>query len=109
MSTPGNPLGSTAGNVLSTLTGVDGAITLALNIGGVLVPLVKGLILEIKQIASGSETVTYQVLIQADQAELAQVISLSTDDLNAVNAELQRLGAPTLPFQSTPDPGNAAK
>ena len=87
---------STTGGVLQSLQGVNGVITLALNLGGVLVPLVEGLILEIKQIATGGETVTYQVLIQMDGEALAKVVQLSTDDLAAVNTELARLGLPQL-------------
>jgi hypothetical protein len=109
MSTPSNPAaGQTASSILNALTGVAGGITLALNLGGVLVPLIKGLVLEIKQIATGSETVTYQVLIQADGAALDAVVAASTDDLNAINAELVRLGLQPLPIPpaiAPPDPG----
>jgi len=99
---------ATSGNVLSTLTGINGGITLAIEVAGQLVPLVKGAIMEIRQIATGSETVTYELLVQTDQAELGKIIQLSTDDLATWNAELVRQGAaplPVPPVTGGPDPG----
>ena len=102
---------STSGNVLSTLTGINGGITLAIEVAGQLVPLVKGAIMEIRQIATGGETVTFEVLVQTDQAELAKIIQLSQDDLATWNAELVRQGAAPLPIPPVtggPDPAPPA-
>src|SRR5271155_1757741 len=82
---------TTAKTALTALAGVSGEVTLALNVAGVLVPLVKGAISEIRQIAAGGQTLSYAVLIQTDDAELDAINALSNDDLTAINAELARL------------------
>lgn len=82
--------------VIGALAGVEKGITLAIEVGGQLVPLVKGAIAGIKQIGAGTDTVSYEILISTDQSELNKVIAVSTDDLNAINAELARMGKPPL-------------
>ena len=95
-------------NILSGLAGANQIITLGLEIGGVVVPLAKGLIQEIKQIGGGAQSVSYQVLIQTDSAELEAIAQLATDDLAAINAELAKLGKPAIPALDPTAPGPAA-
>lgn len=95
---------STGKNVLSTLAGVESGVTLAIELGGQLVPLATGLVREIRQVATGAKTVSYQVLIETDSAELDAIDKLSTDDLTAINAELTRLGLPPVPVPPPPAP-----
>jgi hypothetical protein len=94
---PTPPKASTAQSILGTLSEAGGYIGLAIQLGGVLVPIGKALISKIKGIGAGSETITYQLLIEQDQAELQDVDKMSTDDLTAINAELARMGLPALP------------
>jgi len=95
---------STPKSVLSALAGANGTITLALNVAGALIPLGEALVAEIKQIATGAETVTYTVLLQMDGAELDSIDTLSETDIKAINVELAKLGLPALP-SSAPSPG----
>jgi hypothetical protein len=81
-------------SVLASLLGSGGYISLGLEAAGVVVPLIKGLISEIRSIVGPGGTVSYQVLITTDQAELLAIDKLSTDDLTAINLELVRLGKP---------------
>lgn len=99
-STPQGPKASTAQGILGALSEAGGYIGVAIQLGGVLVPIGKALISKIKNISTGTETITYQLLVQQDQAELQDVDKLSGDDLAAINAELKRLGLPLLPAPS---------
>ena len=84
-------------SVLSALASTNTYVSLGIEVAGVIIPLVKGLIQEIKQIATGEQTVAYQVLLQTDEGDLQQVITVSDADLAAINAELVRLGKSPLP------------
>lgn len=90
--------------VLSALASTNTYVSLGIEVAGIVIPLVKGLIQEIKQIATGEQTVAYQVLIQTDEGDLQQVIAVSDDDLTAINAELVRLGKPPLPVPTATAP-----
>jgi hypothetical protein len=87
---------SSGSGILGALSESNAVIALAIEVGDALVPIFKGAISEIKQIASGGETISYSVLIEGDQADLATVESMSDADLAAINSELARLGKPTL-------------
>lgn len=84
-------------NVLASLAGVEGGVTLALELAGDIVPLAKGMVQEIRQVATGKATTTYQLLIQTDSSELDAIDKLSTDDLTAINGELVKIGLPPVP------------
>jgi len=86
--------GSTAAGILGAIESANGYVTLALEAAGVLVPIVKGVITEIKKLVDPTGTVTYQLLIQTDQAALTTVLTLSEADLAAINAELAKMGLP---------------
>lgn len=90
-------MSSTPNAVLTALAGANEYVSLGLEVAGVVVPLVKGAITGIKQIATGTDTVSYQVLLQVDGTELDAVDKLATDDLTAINAELTARGVPTVP------------
>lgn len=87
----------TPNKVLTALAGTNEYISLGLEVAGTVVPLVKGAITEIKQIATGKDTVSYQVLLQVDGAELDAVDKFASDDLLAINAELAARGVPEVP------------
>jgi hypothetical protein len=98
MSTPPkSPAGSTASTILSILQESNGYISLGIQLAGVFVPLAKGLIQKIEGIGTGNVTIAFSDLVAADQAEIAKIIATAGTDLDAVNAELVRLGHPPLP------------
>lgn len=95
--TTGSTLASTTSGLLSVLEGSNGIVTLAITVAGILIPLGKALIQKIEGIGTGSVTITFANLVIQDDAELDAITALSTADLAAINAELTRLGLPTLP------------
>lgn len=90
--TPVKPSG--VNQALGILSATNGYISIGIQVGELLIPLIKGGIKKIEQIGSGSTTVDYQVLITSDGKELDGVISIATEDLAAINAELVRLSTP---------------
>ncbi len=93
---PQPPSGQTPNAVLTVLQNVNGYIALGLQVGSMVVPLVKGLIAGIRKIGEGTDTEAYEIVVRTDLAELDEVTKLSTDDLAAINVELERLGAPKI-------------
>lgn len=88
---------STTKNILAVLSDAGSIIGIGIPIAGEIIPLATGLVKEIRQIAAGTDTVTYEILIQADGKELDAVHQLAEDDLTAINAELAKLGQPPIP------------
>lgn len=78
--------------LLDQLSQIGGEVGIAIQLGEVLVPIGKAVIQKIKGLGASEETLTYQLLVEQDQAELTDVDKLSTDDLAAINAELIRQG-----------------
>ena len=78
-------------------------VSLGIELAGQLIPLIKGAIVSIKQNTSAQGTVTYTVVITADQAELISISQQSMADLIAINLELAKQGVapmvvpPTVP------------
>lgn len=106
-STPNKPAVGSAGTgaaFLSALQESSGYVTLAIQVAGVLVPLGKALIGKIKSIGQGAVTIEFDALETQDLAELDAINQLSIDELAAVNAELTRIGLPTLPAPPSPGP-----
>lgn len=98
--------------LLQTLASANGYIALGLQVGEMVIPLVKGAIREIRSIATGVETVDYEVLLKVDGAELDAIDKLAWDDLLAINAELAARGIPEIPVTKPAAPalgGDAAK
>jgi len=96
MSTNQPKPGSAISSVLSILSETNGYVTLGIEAAGVVIPLIKGLVGEIRKIGGGTPTEQYQILITADLAELDDVAKLAMSDLLAINAEFARLGKPTV-------------
>jgi hypothetical protein len=88
---------STTKNILAALSDAGQIIGIGIPIAGEIIPLAVGVVKEIRSIATGAETVDYQVLIQTDGAELDAIHKLAEDDLAAINAELAKLGQPPIP------------
>lgn len=88
--------------VLAALGESNQYITLGIELAGEVIPLAKGLVKEIKQVATGTDTVSYTVLVQTDGAELDAVHQLAEDDLAAINAELKKMGQPPIPGGTPP-------
>lgn len=89
---------STPNKILSVLASADGVISLGLEVAGVVIPLVKGAIKEIRTLGTSTQNVTYQVVLQVDSSELDAVDKLAVDDLTAINAELTARGIPAVPI-----------
>jgi hypothetical protein len=89
--------GSNAGKLLDLLSSTNAAVSIGLVVGETVVPLIVGLVKEIKsQIAGEGDKVEYTVVVQAEHAVLDKIIADGTADLAAINAELERLGLPPL-------------
>jgi hypothetical protein len=99
-STPQKPAGSTAASILTILQESNGYVSLGIQLAGVFVPLAKALIQKIEGIGAGNATITLSDLEVADQAEIAAILTTANADLDAINAELVRLGHPPLPTPS---------
>lgn len=93
---------STPNKVLTAIADANGYISLGLQVGAIVVPLVKGLVKEIRTIGAPQETVTYEVLVQVDGAELDAIDKLAIDDLTAINAELKARGVAEIPIPPPP-------
>jgi hypothetical protein len=93
---PNQPASSKALGILQTLAGTNGYIALGIQVADLVIPLGKALIKDIKGIGQGAVTITFTDLVAADEAELAAIIQTSKADLDAVNAELAKLGLPPL-------------
>jgi hypothetical protein len=101
-SNPIKPAGSTAATILTILQESNGYVSLGIQLAGVFVPLAKALIQKIEGIGTGNVTITFSDLVVVDQAELEKIAQTAGADLDAINAELVRMGHPGLPGGSTP-------
>jgi hypothetical protein len=88
----------TAASVLSNLSQVGGYIGVGIQLGELLIPLGTAAVKKIKSMVGGVETITYQLLLQQDEAALTAIDLGSLADLQAINAELVRQGATPLPI-----------
>jgi len=94
-----------AAGAIAVLSEANGIATLALQIGTLVVPIIKGVVTKIEQVSSGASSVDYQVLITSDGAELDGIAKVALADLAAINAELARLKQTQLPSPvPTPPP-----
>jgi hypothetical protein len=93
-------------SVLQVLADANVYVALGLQLGNLVIPLAKGLIAEIKKIATPTQTETYQVVIQLDAIELADTVQISMSDLVAINAELARMNQAPVPVPPAPPAGS---
>lgn len=87
---------------LGALASTNSYLEAGIVIAGVAIPFIKGVISDIKQMTSGGGTVTYQVVVQQDEAANANTIVLSVADIEAINAEFTRLKQPTITVPTEP-------
>lgn len=80
-----------------TVALINSAVSLALEVGSTLIPVIKGAITSIKSDLTPQGTVQYTVVITADQAELTDTVNISIADLVAINKELAAQNAPQQP------------
>jgi len=107
--TPTPPAADSAlATLLKILEASNTYVSLGVTIAGVAVPLIKGLIAKIEGIGTGNVSISFSDLVAQDSAELDAIVNLADDDLAAVNAELTRLGLPTLPTTSPAAPSAPA-
>lgn len=83
---------SKAQDVLQGIATANGYVSLAITLGEEIIPLGKALVQEIRGIGQPVETISYALLLQQDTAELDAIEKLSTDDIDAINVELAKLG-----------------
>lgn len=93
MSTPAQ-----AGAILSGIQKVNGILTLASVIEGVVAPIVTGLIKDIQQKVNSDGTVEYTVVLSTGMAELQDVQHQALGDLQAINTYLVSKGQPPIPI-----------
>lgn len=92
---------------LGALALINGDVALGLQIGNVLVPVIKGVVSDIKSIMSPQGTVTYTVVISTDQAELSSIANIAISDLMAINEQLKGQGQATLDVPADPTKGSS--
>src|ERR1700752_2797243 len=80
---------------------VNADVSLGLQLAGVVVPLIKGAITDIKSIMTPQGTVEYTVVITSDQKELSAIAQVSLADLVAINAQLKAQKAALLDIPSS--------
>lgn len=98
------PVAVTAGNFLSTLEKVNGELVLAVQVAGLLKPIIVGVVKQIKQAVSPTQEIEYTVVLTTGQDKLDKIIDLTDVDLDEINAELTRLGHPPLQKPGEPTP-----
>ena len=101
--TPVTPASSTLSKILTGLTETNSIVSLGITVAGVVIPLVKGLVADIKKINTPQGTVAYQIVIAADATEIDGDKTMEVADIAAVNAYLASIGAPLVPVPA-PDP-----
>jgi hypothetical protein len=83
--------------VLDGIEKVNGILTLAITVEGVLVPVVSGIVKGIKQLKNeATGTVTYEFVLTEAGAELQDVQKQATNDLAEINKRLIALGKPPI-------------
>lgn len=89
------------GSLLKILTASNAELSLGISIGQVVVPLVIGLVKEIKTNVIGTD-VEYTVVLKSNKALLDNIIASAETDIAAINAELARFGLPPLADPAAP-------
>ncbi len=81
---------------LSSLAAVSQAITLGVTIEGVVVPFLIATIKDIKGAFDTGETMDYTVVLSVGKDNLAAADANFDEIIRSVNAELARMGKPTI-------------
>lgn len=99
-----NPQPATS-SLLSVLTSVNAELSLGMTIGNTVIPIIVGIVKNIKSAASGP-TVEYTVVLQSENAILDSIITSGAADIATINAELAKFGFPALavPGATAPTP-----
>lgn len=97
------PVATTAGKFLSALSLVNGELVLAVQVAGLLKPIIVGVVKQIKQAVSPTQEIEYTVVLSTGQDKLDKIIDLIDTDLDEINAELVRLGHPPLQKPGEPE------
>jgi len=84
-------------NVLNMLKEADHTLMLATDVGGILIPIIKGVATLIKQV-SEEGTITYTIAIKTGNQNLNDANAAFTDAINKVNAERAKAKLPPLPM-----------
>jgi hypothetical protein len=82
-------------NILDILKKADQALVLATEVGGVLVPIIKGAASLIEVVTKGGE-ITYQVTLKTGYQNLEDADAAFTDIINKVNEERAKANLPPL-------------
>lgn len=82
-------------NILEILKKADQALVLATEVGGVLVPIIKGAATLIEEVTKGGE-ITYTVAIKTGRQNLEDADAAFTDIINKVNEERAKADLPPL-------------
>jgi hypothetical protein len=103
---PGLTPNKTLNSILTSLGEVNGYVQLGITIGNVVIPFAKVLVTEFRAwlASGGTTTMTLQAIEAQGEAEGANVIQLSTDDLNAIDAEIVRQGGTPLSIPQADPP-----
>lgn len=82
-----------AGNAIETLATVNQTVSLGLQLGNILIPVVAGMITSARKLEEDQGTVEYQVVIKMGRAELDAATEKFGAVLQLAQAELERLKA----------------
>jgi hypothetical protein len=82
-------------DILQVLKKADHALVLATNVGGVLIPIIKGVATLIEEVTKGGE-ITYTVAIKTGCQNLNDADAMFTDIITKVNAERAKANLPPL-------------
>jgi len=83
-------------NVLEILKKADQTLVLATEVGGILVPILKGVAGGIKELTEGS-SVTYTIALKTGNQNLKDADAAFADVIKKVNAERAKANLPPLP------------
>jgi hypothetical protein len=82
-------------NILKMLNEANHALVLATDVGGILVPIIKGAATLIKEVSEGG-AITYTVALKTGNQNLSDADAAFTDVINKVNAERAKANLPPL-------------
>jgi hypothetical protein len=82
-------------NLLETIKKADQTLVLATEVGGILIPIIKGVAGEIKQLTEGG-SITYTVAIRTGNQNLKEADAAFNDVIKKVNEERAKASLPPL-------------